>query len=103
MEDDRVLSRVHSRIDSLLQDLSRFSQGVARQETQIAQNAKDIDRLETKCAEMSSQLVRLETSSRKSLVVPKSKATEYAEKGGLVLVGGAVVELLRQLVQILQQ
>lgn len=109
MDNDAALVRVHTRLDSLLQELSGLSQRVARievQESRVSQNAGDIDRLEDRCGRLAEQLSRMDVSvaqlQNANAVTPKSRALDYAGKGGLVISGGAVVELLRWIVESLK-
>jgi predicted nuclease with TOPRIM domain len=102
----RALGRIQDRLDSLLSELSTLSQRVARievQESKVADNSKDINRLEDRWEEAMSKFSRVDIkiAELKQLgpASAKSKALDYAEKGGLVVSGGAVVELLRWLVE----
>lgn len=100
MSDESLLLRLHVRIDSLITELSGLSQRVARievQESRVSDNARDIDRLQQRCENLVRDLFELKSASS-----PKSKAIDYAGKGGLVVSGGAVVEIIRWIVQALK-
>lgn len=107
--DEAALARLHARLDLMLQDLSMVSQRIARvevQETKIGENARDIKRLEERFEVYGDRFSRLEAMQYKTMaqpsMVPKSRSKDYIEKGGLVISGGVVVEMLRQIVDILK-
>jgi uncharacterized protein YbbK (DUF523 family) len=107
--DDAAMVRFHARIDSMLSELSGLSQRVARievQESRVTDNAKDIDRLEERCEKLIGRLSKVDVSiahlQNASPASAKSKVADYAGKGGLVVSGGAVVELIRWLVESLK-
>ena len=68
------MSRLHARLDTLISTLSKVSERVARIEA----------------------LAELKSAAPQK----NNKVSEYAGKGGLVVAGGVMVELLRQLVEL---
>lgn len=106
---EQALIRLHQRLDATLSELSTLSQRVARIETyesRVGDNSAVISRQADKLSAHEQKILQLEAAiqdlKKTSSLAPKSKALEYAEKGGLVVVIGAVFEALRHLVMLVK-
>lgn len=98
------LDRVHTRLDQILSELSTLSQRVAKvevYESRVAETLRSIERLDGRVDQISASLLKTEaTIEEKQRSEDQDKAKSYFAKGGLVLTGGAVVEIFRQVVQL---
>jgi|AntAceMinimDraft_13_1070369.scaffolds.fasta_scaffold14368_3 hypothetical protein len=100
------LDRIHKRLDIQISQLSKLAERVVRAESQellSVELRKDVERMSTRIDSLVDRVTKLELqAAQESGGRDKSKLAEYAAKGGLVLSGGAVVEALRQIVDLLK-